>query len=276
MEIKGKILIPMGFDTSDVNALYVIDLENNEEIRSYFIHADYNYLSSPFNTPKSTWLSAKNVKNNYYSIIQIIEKERILEHYKSDSPIKYPTLKGENNIVFIMEDNKVPYLYEYNITYKTIKKIYSGIIDSNSKPIVASDGSILFVSKNSNNYTVNLLTTDNDIRELVQGRFPIWLEEGTKLLFSQDKSLLIYNVNGKDKYQKIEKSIMLRETPVLSPDKQYIAFVEYSYDSPSGKFVLPKNPVDVLSVMKINGKDKKHIWAYSKTRIITSGLQWIE
>jgi len=55
--------------------------------------------------------------------------------------------------------------------------------------------------------------------------------------------------------------------PIISPDKKFIAFVEL--ESPHGV------PVEFLSIMSVNGKQKKHIDAYNKGGKILRGLGWI-
>lgn len=56
-----------------------------------------------------------------------------------------------------MREDEKAYLYKYVILRKSIAKVYNETVYEKSKPIVGTDGSILFISNLNDNYIVKLI-----------------------------------------------------------------------------------------------------------------------
>lgn len=268
--LDGKLIVPMATDVHGRHNLYSIDLENNGRAEVYFEGTDYDNIRFPAEIGNGFICVAKNLKKNYYTILKVSGNE-VREIFKANEDLYYPILINDNNIIFIKKENQEAYLYKYNIQSQMEEKVFDGKVDPESRPVLASDGSLLFVSNESDEYIIRMLKKDGSIKNVVKGGNPFWLEEGKKLIYYTSWSLHIYDIeNNKDRVFK--KNIVLIETPVLSPDKRHIVFYEYDKT-----VLIGSETSEFLSVMTIEGKKKTHIKAYSQAKRLLgdNGIMWL-
>lgn len=266
---SGFLLVSVGLSFNENSGVYSINLGKEHSLKEYIITDKFDYLSFPIVIGSSLFCIGENTKNQYFSIVEVKNK-KVKEILKSRNKIHTFSLVPQKRIVYISEINNQSLLYSYDQNSQISTQLYKGEVDKNSKPIICSDGSIIFVAKEKKGEMIKILLQDGRITGLTPGKYPIIIESQNRLLFYNSGS--IYSVNLVDKkIRVIVKHIVLLETPVLSPDKQYIAFFESDYVSFfSGEWA------NYLSVLSLKNKRKIHINSWSNAKICKSGLDWIQ
>lgn len=168
--------------------------------------------------------------------------------------------------------DKKTYLFSYNLKNGSAIKIYDEEFDNESKPIICSDKSVIFVTNRNNTFYVNRLYSNGKIEKLVNGQYPLLIGKETGLIYYSSRSIFYYDML-KHKKKRIKKNITLLESPTISPDENYISFYEIDYVAP---FVGEWN--DFLSILSLKSLNKKHIEAYYKVRgrLRLSGVFWTD
>lgn len=270
-ELTGFLLVPMSTTLNQNTGIYSIDLKNDEHPNKYFWDENYKYIRFPTIRDKSLFCLAQNVKSNYYAIVEI-RGNRILEVFKSDKKIINYAIKPNEKIIFIQEENDKLYLFSKSIKDDHIIRLYEGGIDEESRPIIDSDGSIIFVTIDNKIFSIKRVHDNGTLEQLVFGRYPLLMNAGADLIYYKSRSIMKYNLLER-KEKRLKTKITLLETPFLSPDEKYLAFYETDYVSPIGG-----EWTDFLSVMSLNSREKRHIKAYNKARMALSlkGIDWVD
>ncbi|TCL54484.1 hypothetical protein EDC14_10631 [Hydrogenispora ethanolica] len=270
-KLTGYLLIPMSTALDQNVGIFTIDLKNNEQLNKYFLDKKYKYVSFPVMKDGNLYCIAQNTKDNYYAIVEIKEN-RVSEIIKSDRKIISYSIEPNEKIVFIQEQNSRSYIFSKSAQGGRITRLYDGEIDEESKPIIDSDGSVIFVSRDDRIFNIKRVHDNGEIKSLVNGRYPLLMNAGTDLIYYKSRSIMRYNLSNR-KEKRIKSDITLEETPVLSPDEKYLAFFEIDYVSTFGG-----EWTDFLSIMSLNSREKRHIKAYNKARIrlTLSGIDWVD
>ena len=270
-ELTGFLLVPMGTTLNQNTGIYSIDLKTDEQLSKYFWNENYQYVRFPTIKNQSLYCLAQNVNSNYYAIIEI-RGNQVLEVFKSNKKIISYTIEPNEKIVFIQEENGKLYLFSKHIKNDHITRLYEGGIDEKSRPIIDSDGSIIFAAIDNKIFNIKRVRHNGAIEQLMNGRYPLLMNAGADLIYYKSRSIMKYNLL-KRKEKRLKSKITLLETPVLSPDEKYLAFYETDFVSPLGG-----EWTDFLSVLSLNSRQKKHIKAYNKARITLNlrGINWVD
>lgn len=286
---NNNILVTMAYDYNDKYQVSSINIKEESTNSDYLKLDGYDEIRFVNKTGIQIYCVGKKTDSNDYSLL-VVEGNKTQEIMKLQNEIIFPT-QWNNEIIFISGEKEMNFLYAYDLNSKSIKRLYDGNVDKYSRPIVNQDGSIIFVTnkKETNgtihsntdgngiitfteSYKIKMLQKNGTIQELIEGRFPLWISSGSKLLFSKSGDLKVYDIK-KNKISSLKKKIYLIETPSISPDGKYLAFFEYDYVGLFGS-----ESTEFLSVMGVNGKSKIHVKEYnnSKKRLFPSGIEWIE
>ena len=279
----GQILMSMTYGLDKKEGLFLISMEGDKQVLEYYIPNEYIEVRFPIKKDENVYFVGKNVAGNYYTLIKLEEDNHVVEILKSESLIYFPTFLDEENVVFIKEseqNRKIYNLYNYNINTSKTTTIFNKPVDHKSKPIVSKGGSILFVAdmREANltakesyveDIQIMIMHPDGIIKELVDGKYPLLLEESNKILYYKDRSFRFYNLQN-NKIKILKKNISVLESPVLSPDKKHIAFYEY------GSKYFFDGVADVhYNTMSITGKNKKRVKEYTWGPVLPRGAEWI-
>lgn len=281
---SGNLLLPMA-KRNDTLGVYSIDLSNNLDIVKVFVDKQYAEINYP-SVSEMGMLCVGYSESGIYSILNVDngKAERLYQGYDK---IFYPQCYDENSIVFVMKDEADnAYLYSCDLENNSLNKIYNGIVDIQSRPFLSSDGSILFVAENKkigedrkekSSYTIMQIDGKKEVKQIIQGRFANWLNEGKQIIYDKGGSLYTYDIES-SKSNRIKKGINFLCTPVFIGDNDTIAFIER--DCIGG---FSSGEVPYLTIMNISSSReiKTDLWsAVSKYNIYSirnsEGFEWVE
>jgi Tol biopolymer transport system component len=181
-------------------------------------------------------------------------------------------LPSKNILYLGLDKNNNSYIGVYSSAKKEDKVLRKADINTDCRPSVSQSGSTLFVTKSEDENLINIMDAEGNIKEILKGDYPVWLEDDKKFIYYCDRDIRIYDLLT-NKSQKIKKSISIKATPVISPDKKYMAIFELDTVAFFGG-----ETVDYLRIIPIADDGKAEVSAFHKTRRTDSwgGLEWIE
>lgn len=270
-DFTGTLLWSATYGTNPTK-IYGSDLKKSlSEPILYYSNDDYKRIYFPSKTENSMiYVGINQEKEN--DIIEVVNGVAT-SLLKKDDEILFPVMLPNKNILYLgIDKNSNSYMGMYSSAKKEDKVLRKGDINTDCRPSVSTSGSTLFVTKSEDVNWINIMDDDGDIKEILKGEYPVWLEDEKKFLYYYDRDIRIYNLLT-NKSQNIKKSISIKATPVISPDKKYMAILEMDTVAFFGG-----ETVDYLRIIPITDGEKSEVSAFHKTRKTDSwgGLEWIE
>lgn len=268
MNIDGLLLIPMSLRLNTNTGIYAINLKDNN-IEPYFKSEEYTEINYPENINGKFYCIAKSLQNGNYILLEN-SHDRVRKLLTFDTRVYFYTFLSNYEMIIIKEFNGAPRLFKYSLHKGKVESVFNYVIDKLSKPIVTQDKSIIFVAIEDRKYIIKSLSKEGVVQTIDYGRFPILLKENS-LIFSHADKLLKMDLSTKRK-KILKKNIILKGTPVVSPNHEYIAFFEQVFAAPYTSEI-----TEVLTVFSLKDHEKQVIKAYNSAKITLEwkGLLWI-
>lgn len=264
-ELKGTLLWP-----ASATKIFGVDLkESLSEPILYYNNESYKRILFPSKTEKSMLYVGVNEKGENEIIEEVNGNTTSL--LKKEDDILYPVKTENQGILYIgVDKEKKTYLGQFLVDKNIDKVLKNGNINTDSRPSVSSTGSILFVEEKDGSDWINLIDINGNTREIINGRYPVWLEDDKKFIYFYDRSIRLYDLST-NKAQVIEKGLVIKTTPVISPDKKYMAIFQ-----PDTVGFFWGETLDYLRIMPATGGRKISVKAYEPDIYYWGGLEWIE
>ncbi len=269
--LTGELLWSASYGTGST-MIYGSNLNNSlSELKLYYSNDNYRRIFFPSKTENSMLYVGINDKgeNEIFKVVNGVTNSLL----KKQDDILFPVALENHSIIYIGVDKaKKTYLGQFLLEKNNDKVLKNGNINTDSRPSISSNGSILFVEEKDGAYSINLTDSNSNAREIINGRYPVWLEDDNKFIYYYDRSMRLYDLST-NKTQVIEKGLVIKTTPVISPDKKFMAI----FQSDTVAF-FGGETVDYLRIMPTSGGKKVNVSAFYKTRSTDSwgGLEWIE
>lgn len=270
-KLTGKILWP-AMDDKGNTSIYCVDTTKNLiQPELYYYSNEYRKLYYPSRVDNTLLLVGRKKVSSNYEIV-MLKDEKLESLLMKKDELFYPTAYDGSEIVYLGKNKQQSYLGLYSIDSKTDKVLSIDDIDLDSRPAVTSEGKTLFVKKDGNKYTIQLLEGNENQRDIIRGQYPTWLDNGQQFLYYYDNCIRKYSLES-NKSEVIKRNIIVTGTPIISPDKKFIAIFES--DSVA---VLGGECIDYLRILPLSGKQKVDVKAYLDAGYIYNwgGLEWIE
>ena len=270
-DLTGTLVWSANYGTNPTK-IYGSDLNKSlSEPILYYSNDDYKRIYFPSKTENSMIYVGINQEgeNDIFEVANGVAASLL----KKDDEILFPVMLPSKNIIYLgIDKNNNSYMGIYSSTKKEDKVLGKEDINTDCRPSVTKNGSTLFVTKSEDENWINIMDSDGNIKEILKGEYPVWLEDEKKFIYYYDRDIIIYNLLT-NKSQKIKKNITMEATPVISPDKKYMAIFELDTVAFFGG-----ETVDYLRVIPIADGEKAEVSAFHKTGRIESwgGLEWIE
>lgn len=266
-DLQGTLIWPLSYGHNPTQ-IYGVNLnESLSEPNIYYSNDNYN-IYYPFNAG-SSMVYVSIHENGENEIIQV-NNGNITSLLKKDDEILFPHKIKDNKIIYLGIDKyEQAYIGEFLIDKNLDNTLKKDNINTKSKLSVSGNGSILFVTKKEDKYYINIIDSAGNCKEIISGRYPVWLDDEKTFIYYSGERIRLYDlVSNKSKV--IEKNSFMVATPVISPDKKFMAIFESGASAPFGGVT-----VDFLRIMPINGGKKIDVYAFNKPRNF-GGLEWID
>jgi|GEM_PF-2917034 len=266
-ELTGTLLWP-------TNATKIIGANLKKSLSEpivYYGNGNYKRILFPSKTENSMLYVAVNEKGEN-EIIEVVNGNTT-SLVKKQGDILYPVMLKNQSILYVgVDKEKKTYLGQFVLDKKSDKVLKSGNINTDSRPSVSLNGSILFVEEIDDAYWIELneVNCNTNTRQIVKGRYPVWLEDDKKFIYYYDRSIRLFDLST-NKTQIIEKGIVIKTTPVLSPDRKLMAIFQ-----PDTVAFFGGETLDYLRIMPISGGKKINVKAHEPDIYYFGGLEWIK
>lgn len=270
-ELTGKILWPAANDKGNTSIYCANTVKSLTQPEAYYENSNYSKLCYPSKMNDAILLVGQKKVNNDYEIIMLKEKRTVSLMSKKDE-ILFPTAYNDTDIIYLGKNKEQSYIGLYSINSNTDSILFAGDVDLESKPAVTSSGEILFVKKDGNKYIVCLMDKSGNQRNIISGHYPLWLDNGRQFIYYYDSCIRKYNLENNNS-EIIKRNITVTGTPVISPNKKFIALFERKSVAAIGG-----ESIDYLRVMPLNGGKMIDVKAYLDAGYIYNwgGLEWID
>lgn len=264
--LTGEIIVPMRMQGTLPTELYSI--RDGEMDFSNFFNSDiYKDIYFPQKVNEGIICSGTNSRSEDCVVI-IINDNEVKEIASSKEYFCYPILINNDCLIYTKFVNYCAFLMIRELSTDKEEKLYDEELDLGSKPIIINDNNVIFVAKEKDRYMIKKVNLNGNIELLIEGRFPVWNDK-EELIYYYNKGVLnSYNMSSG--YIEEIKKIMMDETAVLSPDRNYLAFYEVSF---------PKADYSVYSLCVLNLKDNKLMqieqYKINQDGSTIRGLEWI-
>lgn len=270
-KLTGRIIWPQGNGNGNT-VIYSVDTTSNlTQSEIYYDNDNYKKLYYPSKVKNMLLLVARKNSTSDYEILMLKGGNTESMLVKKDE-LLYPTAYDDMEIVYLGKNKEQSYLGLYSNNSKIDKKLFVGNIYVECKPAVASEGKILFVKIDDNKCMICLIDKDGNQRDVTGGRYPVWLDNGQQFIYYADDSIRKYDLES-NKSEIIKRNICVSGTPVISPDKKFMAV--FDNDSVA---LLGGETIDYLRILPLDGGKKVDVKAYLQAGRIYNwgGLEWIE
>lgn len=203
-ELKGTLLWP-----ASATKIFGADLkESLSEPIVYYNNESYKRILFPSKTENSMLYVGVNEKGENEIIEEVNGNTTSL--LKKQGDILYPVKTANQSILYLgVDKEKKTYLGQFLVDKNIDKVLKNGNINTDSRPSVSLTGSILFVEEKNGEYWINLIDINNNTREIINGRYPVWLEDDKKFIYFYDRSIRLYDLST-NKTQVIEKGLVIK------------------------------------------------------------------
>ena len=241
MDIEGTLLLPINFNEKTTNkkaGIYQISILAGISDKPYFSDDRYEKYAYPFIIGEDFICVAKK-KETGDNVLLGVENGHITEIMNSNKSICFPVVSVDLNTIWYLQseenDNKtarITSLWKYNRIKGMKEKLFDDRIDFSSGILVAPDESIILVQQSGKLDGYSEIIQISNVGEkrvlLSKAHFPSWYEKGKSILFKSGNQINVFNLKSGETISMGSDDRWWDYPPVISPDKKYLAIVEYA------------------------------------------------
>lgn len=264
---NAEIIVPMALDVSEEHAFYAVNGLNRDD---YFrIDMPKGYTQFRFPEQFSNGILCLAIKDeDQSSVVMKFSDSKWSEVYSTPDEILYPTVIENEVLVFMTPSDQGYSIVSKNLITGSQEILVNDNIDEKSKFVINSDGELMYVLKDGDEYEVQIIIEEGDYISIA-GRYPIYISD-TEILIYRNRSLQVVNMNSNNS-KTVMKDVTLIESPTYSNKNNSIAFFELDYTAAIGS-----ETAEFLSVARVGEWKKFRVESYNLNRrhYKLSGVMW--